>query len=264
MNPIEVDERSRERPAGERLPAAASSDRVDTMLSSISIVLPCCNEAENVAQAVVEAATAGERFAYSFEVIVVDDGSTDETLKIARRLADENPAVNVVSHPQNRGYGAAVRSGIDAATSDYVFLTDGDLQFDLGQIGALLPYVGESDLIVGYRINRQDNIVRRVNARAWNMLIRRLLKIPVKDVDCAFKLIDRDLLQRLELVSDGAMISAELVAKSLQLDARLSEVGVHHRPRPAGEPSGNNPRVVRQAFRELIALRSNLVVAQSA
>jgi glycosyltransferase involved in cell wall biosynthesis len=266
MNPTELDQSTLEHDVAELqveldadaiLPAAETR----TKLSSLSIVLPSYNEAENVAQAVAEATAAAQRFADAYEVIVVNDGSADETLEIATELAAKQPNLRVVNHPQNRGYGAAVRSGIDAAQSDYVFLTDGDLQFDLGQIEKLLPLLETSDIVVGWRINRQDNFIRRFNAHAWNAMIRRLLKIPVKDVDCAFKLIDRRLLDRIDLVSDGAMISAELVAKCLKLGATLSEVGVEHRPRVAGEPSGNNPRVVRQAFRELIALRSILVVA---
>ena len=124
-----------------------------------------------------------------------------------------------------------------------------------------MPIIKDATWWSVWRINRQDNFLRRGNAHAWNWMIRMLLGIPLNDVDCAFKLIDRNLYERLDLVSDGAMISAELVAKSLKAGAELRDVGVQHRPRPAGEPTGNSPRVILRAFRELIALRSTLVVS---
>jgi glycosyltransferase involved in cell wall biosynthesis len=228
------------------------------MLPGLSIVLPCFNEEANVGRAVRHATEAALRFSRRHEVIVVDDGSSDETSLVAGRLATHDGSVRLVIHPQNRGYGAALRSGIQAARMPWVLLTDADLQFDLYEVEDFLPFATSADLIVGYRIARQDPLGRRLNAAAWNWLMRRMFRLPVHDVDCAFKLVRRDLLQRIELVSNGAMISTELVAKSLQLGARLSERGVHHMPRPAGEQSGASPRVILRAFLELFRLRGAL------
>jgi len=227
-------------------------------LPGLSIVLPCFNEEANVEQAVRQAARAARRFSDRHEIIVVDDGSGDGTALVAGRLVAARPDVRLVKHPENRGYGAALRSGIRAARMPWVLLTDADLQFDLREVAEFLPLATSSDLIVGYRIARKDPLGRRLNAAAWNWLMRHLFSLPVHDVDCAFKLVRRDLLQRIELVSDGAMISTELIAKSMQSGARLTELGVHHRPRTAGEQSGANPRVVARAFLELFKLRHAL------
>jgi glycosyltransferase involved in cell wall biosynthesis len=231
---------------------------VPAALPGLSIVLPCFNEEANVARAVRQATEAARRFSRRYEVIVVDDGSSDDTALVAGRLATHDGSVRLVMHPQNRGYGAALRSGIEAARMPWVLLTDADLQFDLYEVEDFLPFSSSADLIVGRRIARQDPWGRRVNAAAWNWLMRRMFRLPVHDVDCAFKLIRRDILARIELVSNGAMISTELVAKSLQLGARLAERCVHHMPRPAGEQSGASPRVVLRAFLELFRLRGAL------
>lgn len=221
-------------------------------------MLPCFNEEANVEIAVREAIAAARLVSERHEVITVDDGSTDGTALEAGRLVARHPSVRLLVHRKNRGYGAALRTGIDAARMDWVLLTDSDLQYDLSQLQNFLPFADLSDLIVGYRLDRQDPLRRRANAKAWNWLVGRLFALPVRDVDCAFKLIRRDLVSQLELVSSGAMIGTELIARSAQLGARLTELGVGHRPRIAGEQSGAHPRVVMRAFRELLRLRHAL------
>jgi len=160
-----------------------------------------------------------------------------------------------VVHETNRGYGAALRSGIAAARMPWILLTDADLQFDLGQLVDITPLTTDYDLVIGRRTPRRDPFYRRVYGHSWNWLVRRMLELPVRDVDCAFKLARTDLLQSLPLRSTGAMISPELVARSLAQGARLVEADVAHRPRLAGEQSGANPRVILRALSELRALR---------
>jgi glycosyltransferase involved in cell wall biosynthesis len=227
-------------------------------LDGVSVVLPCFDEEENVADAVRLASLAAGRAARVYEVIVVDDGSTDGTLEIATALAVRGPAVRVLVHEHNLGYGAALRSGIAAARQPWILLTDADGQFDLTQLDDFLPFAGDHDVLVGHREARQDPLGRRVTARAWNALVRVVFGLPVHDVDCAFKLVRRDLVQHLALVSSGAMISTELLVRCLDEGARLKELGVRHRPRTAGRQSGNHPRVVARAFRELAVLRRQL------
>jgi glycosyltransferase involved in cell wall biosynthesis len=227
-------------------------------LSGVSIVLPCHNEAPNLAPAVRMASEAGRRHALAHEVIVVDDGSEDRTLAIATGLAAKDPAVHVVVHPANRGYGAALRSGIAAARQPWVLLTDADLQFDLAELEAFVPLAHDHDAIVGYRIDRQDPYGRILAAAIWNRLVHRTFNLPVRDVDCAFKLVRRKFLYDLALESEGATISTELLVRLLGRQARLAELGVHHLPRTAGRQSGTSPRVVARALRELLALRRRL------
>jgi glycosyltransferase involved in cell wall biosynthesis len=227
-------------------------------LPGLSVVLPCFNEEANVLQAVRQAIAAARLVSPRYEVIVVDDGSSDETAELAGRLAATDPHVRLVVHPENCGYGTALRSGIDATRMPWVLLTDADLQFDLGQIEDFLLFTDSHDLIVGKRVTRQDRFSRRANAAAWNWLMRRMFALPVHDVDCAFKLVRRDVLEHVELVASGAMISTEMIVKTLQNGARLKELGVHHRPRAAGEQSGASPRVIWRAFLELVQLRGVL------
>jgi glycosyltransferase involved in cell wall biosynthesis len=244
---------------------AASPDveRLPNALAGVTIVLPCFNEADNIADAIRYATVAAERCATSHEIVVVDDGSTDETASIAARLAERDRRVRVVVHTRNRGYGDAVRTGITAARMPWIFLTDADLQFDLAELADFLPLATRADLVVGWRILRRDPLNRRLNAAAWNWLVRRMFRLPVRDVDCAFKLVRRELLEQFTLEATGAMISTELVVKCLAAGGRLEELGVHHRPRVAGDQSGANPRVVARAFFELARLRRSLHAAGS-
>jgi glycosyltransferase involved in cell wall biosynthesis len=235
---------------------------VPTTLPGLTIVLPCRDEGANIGAMVEDAWTAGQRVARQVEVVVVDDGSSDDTLAIARAAAEGSPAVKVVVHPVNRGYGAAVRSGFEAASMPWVFLTDADRQFDLGQIDHFVPFTASHDAIVGHRVHRADPLFRRAAARAWNLLVGNLFSLPVRDVDCAFKLIRRDLLESIELTADGAMVSTELMVRLIQAGARIEELDVLHKRRTAGRQSGLSPRVVARAFHELAATRRALTAAQ--
>jgi glycosyltransferase involved in cell wall biosynthesis len=224
----------------------------------LTIVLPCFNEAPNVAQAIHEASRAAALHADKHQVVVVDDGSTDDTARIAETVAESLHNVRVVRHDQNRGYGAALTSGLRAADMPWVLLTDADLQFDLAQLERFVPLAVDADLVLGWRIDRQDPVHRRVNAAAWNRLVRRAFDLRVRDVDCAFKLVRREVVEHLPLTSSGAMISTELLVRAQANGARICELGVQHRPRVAGEQSGASPRVVLRALRELVRLRQEL------
>jgi glycosyltransferase involved in cell wall biosynthesis len=193
-----------------------------------------------------------------YEIVVVDDGSSDATRRLAAACAGDDPHVRLLFHGQNRGYGAALRTGIAAAQCDWILLTDADLQFDLHEVQRFVGPARDHDLLVGFRMVRMDPFPRRLNAYAWNRLVDRVFDLDVRDVDCAFKLIRRDLAQSLRLTADGAMISTELVARAALAGARIGEYGVRHRPRVAGRQSGADPAVVIGAFRELRRIRAEL------
>jgi glycosyltransferase involved in cell wall biosynthesis len=162
--------------------------------------------------------------------------------------------VRLATHSENLGYGAALRTGIAEARQPWILLTDADLQFDLDELDRLAERSATHDVIIGRRVERHDPLHRRVNAAAWNALVNALFKLPVHDVDCAFKLARTDLLQSLDLRSRGATISPELLVKSIAAGAAIAELDVRHMPRRAGRQSGARVDVIVRALRELAVL----------
>jgi glycosyltransferase involved in cell wall biosynthesis len=218
---------------------------------SISAVLPAYNEEGNLARTVGELIPVLARTCEAWEVIVVNDGSTDRTAEVAEGLAAQTPAVRVVHHPRNLGYGSALRSGFTAAACDWILLMDGDGQFDPREIDRFVAAAAGADLVLGYRERRADAAHRGWFAAAWKHLMRLLLGVRARDIDCAFKLMRTALVQALGLQSGGAFISAELLAKAGRRGARVVEVPVSHRPRLHGQQTGGHPRVLIRAFVEL-------------
>jgi glycosyltransferase involved in cell wall biosynthesis len=231
-------------------------------LTGLSVFLPAHNEEGNIERVVTGFCQELPKLADAFEVIVVDDGSRDETGAIADRMAVASPQVKVVHHPVNRGYGGAVISGIREATMPWVLLCDGDGQFDPADVELLTARIPEFDVVVGRRLHRADPLVRRINGQAWSILVRLMFGLTISDMDCGFKLFRREVLQDLELQADGAMITTELMARLAGRKARICEVGVRHLPRLAGEPSGANLKVIVHAFEELFGLYRQLKAAQ--
>ena len=226
----------------------------DKVPGKISLVLPAHNEEPNIRAVVEEAAQVLPTAFTDYEVIVVNDGSKDRTLEIAQELTSENPRVVVVNHPINRGYGAALTSGFNAATGDYIMFMDSDRQFDINDVHNLTPYVEEYDIVAGYRIKRNDPAHRLLNAAIFGMAVRVMFDIQVRDIDCAFKIMHADVLKGINLESPGALINTEILAKAKAQGRSLTQVGVNHYPRQAGEQSGASVKVVLRAFREIIRL----------
>lgn len=236
----------------------ANSQRVySARIPGLSVFLPCHNEEGNIERVVEALESELPKISTRHEIVVVDDGSRDRTGEIADRLAAANPDIKVVHHATNRGYGAAVISGIRACTQPWVVLCDGDGQFEASDIARLAAKVPEYAVVVGRRAHRADSLMRRVNGKAWTLLMRLLLGIRISDIDCGLKLFRRDLLEGVGLQAKGAMISAELMA---QLTGRtnICEVDVRHLPRVAGAQSGANMKVIMRAFKELWLLRGRL------
>ena len=230
-------------------------------MPALSFFFPAHNEAANIEALVLEALAALPALADDFEIIAVDDGSRDETPQIADRLAAEHAPVRAVHHPVNRGYGAAVRTGLAAARHPLVFFTDGDRQFRVADLARLLDRLAEDDdpdVVVGYRLRRADPLVRLLYARAYRLALRIFYGLPVRDPDCAFKLFRRAALEDIQLESGGAFMSAELLIKLRQRGRLIVEAGVAHYPRTAGSPSGANPKVVLRAVRDFWRLRLRL------
>lgn len=223
----------------------------------LSFVLPAFNEAPNIEAAVRHCVAVGEGLG-EFEVIVVDDGSRDETRRLADALAEADPRVRTLHHPCNRGYGAALRSGLLAARMDRVFFTDADLQFDVAEVGRLLAWADRYGIVAGYRSPRRDPWPRRLLGLLWSRLVRLLFRLEVRDVDCAFKVFDRRIFDRISIRSLGALVNTEILVRARAEGFHIRQVPVSHRPRLAGRQSGASPRVVYKALRELAALHGEL------
>lgn len=237
-------------------PGPRGSEGQADRLDELSLFFPMHNEQENIGIAVGRALEHLPQVADRFEVIVVDDGSRDATPELADRLAAAHPEiVRVVHHPKNRGYGGALKSGIRASRYRWIFYTDGDNQFDLAEIARLLPLRHEAEIVTGYRIARSDPFHRKLNAWLFNQVVHALFHVGVRDADCAFKLYRAEIVRGMDLLSDGAMIDVEILARARRAGGRIVEVGVHHYPRVSGVQSGANLRVVLRAFRELFRLR---------
>ncbi|MBA3777695.1 MAG: glycosyltransferase family 2 protein [Chloroflexi bacterium] len=240
--------------AGEA-PSAGSTARVP----ELSFFFPAHNEEENIEALVAEALAALPSLAERFEIIAVDDGSRDRTPELADRLAAEHAnVVRVVHHEANRGYGAALQSGFQAARYSLVCFTDGDRQFRVADLGRLLEVLGrpeQPDIVVGYRLRRADPFVRILYARLYRVALRLCFGLGARDVDCACKLFRRDALHGVRLESGGAFLSAELLIKLRARGRRIAQVGIPHYPRTAGQASGANPRVILRAVRDFWRLR---------
>lgn len=220
-------------------------------LKGLSAFFPAYNEEGNVEKMCSSLKAVLPEVAEDYEIIIVNDGSRDKTKEIADRLAREEESIRAVHHDKNLGYGAAIRSGIKACRKEYLFFTDGDGQFDVSQLSQFLPLISNHDGVIGFRLNRRDPWIRKLNAWAWNQLVRLLFGLKVRDIDCAFKLFDRKVFEGMELESSGAMISTEILVKVQDRGFRLREAGVLHSPRLAGRQTGANPRVILRAFKEL-------------
>jgi glycosyltransferase involved in cell wall biosynthesis len=231
---------------------------------ALSYFFPAHDEAANIEALVQEALDELPRLAERFEIIAVDDGSTDGTGEIADRLAAAHPdIVRAVHHPENQGYGAAVRSGIATARYPLICFTDGDRQFRVAGLGRLLarlePGDGPAvDVVAGYRIKRADPAIRLAYARAYRLCLRLFFGLAVRDPDCACKLFRRETLEGVRVKSEGAFLSAELLIKIEARGGHVVEQGVPHYPRTAGRASGADPRVVARAVRDFWDLRLRL------
>ncbi len=225
---------------------------------SISVFFPCYDEQENVGRTIEKALAVLEKLGADFEVIIIDDGSTDDTGRIADDIAGRDNRVRVVHHQHNLGYGAALQSGFKAATKELVFYTDGDGQFDIDEMPPLLKLMEQHDIVTCYRLNRRDSVIRKINGWCWTKLVCLLFGLKIRDIDCAFKLYKRDIFDNIKLSSTGALIDTEILARAARKGYSMTQEGVHHYPRTAGMQSGANMRVILRAFKELLVLRSRI------
>jgi len=229
-------------------------------MTSLSIVIPAYNEAENVENTVEDISGVAQTLGVDYEIILVNDGSRDRTGEIGRELEERIPNFRLVEHYPNRGYGGALKAGFEAATKEWIAFFPADNQFRFEEIERLMEKAeeAEADIVSGYRADRQDPFIRKLNAYGWNTLVRLLFGRLCRDIDCGFKLFRRELLEHVNIVSDGAMIDTEFLAGARARGFKIAEVPVTHLPRTAGEATGANLRVIVKAFQDLVRFRRRL------
>ena len=221
--------------------------------------MPCYNEAGNIERTIANLCQWFDAAGIDGEIVVVDDGSTDETGAILEAQSQANPRLRLIAHEQNLGYGAAVRSGLDAGGAEWIAFMDSDGQFVASDFEKLLPYAGEADVIAGRRFKRADPLMRRLNAKCFGVLNRVFFGVWVHDINCAMKMIRRSVWPEIRpRVTTGALFNLEMFTRMEQQKIEWRQVFVNHYPRRAGAQTGASPLVILRALQEMILLRWKL------
>jgi len=221
------------------------------MKRSISVILPAYNEEHNIERSIKMSEEVLSSLFEDYEIIVVNDGSRDRTEEIVRRLSERKPFIRCLSHPENMGYGAALKTGLKSAGKELLFFTDSDLQFDVAELADLIGWIEQYDIVIGYRKRRMDHPGRRILGWGWTMLVRMLFGLKVKDIDCAFKLFRKEVIDNISIDSIGAFVNSEILLRAKRKGYTIKEVPVTHYPRMNGKAKGARPRIIIKALHEL-------------
>lgn len=228
-------------------------------ISELSVFFPAYNEEENIEETVRSAKKILNDVAQEWEILIINDGSTDKTGKIAQSLAREDKRIRVITHSPNRGYGGALKSGFSNSRFPWVCFTDSDGQFHFSEIKRFLPHTKEADLILGFRLKRADPFIRRAYTAVWALIPRLVWGLKVKDYSCGFKLIKKQVFDEVQpLVGEEKVTQIELLIKAKKEGFRFAEVGVQHFPRKYGKQSGANLKVVLKSISDLYKLWQKL------
>jgi glycosyltransferase involved in cell wall biosynthesis len=222
---------------------------------SLSVVLPAYNEEGNIVRAIEECLEALAVLRVPYEILIIDDGSEDNTRKLAEAFESEYPEVKVVSNTRNLGLGATIRRGFAISGGELVFYADSDLPVDMRELIRSLPHMDRYDLLAGYRLNSDEGPRRYLYSWVYNKLVQIVLGIPVRDVNFSFKLMKRELLQKVDLRSDGSFIDAELLAEAKKHGFAIGEIGVRYRPRTWGVSTLASSAVIVEIMKDLVAYR---------
>lgn len=224
-------------------------------IDELSIFFPFWNEEKSIDKVISSALSVAPKVARQWEIIIVDDGSSDNTLSLAKKLAQRNSRIKIATHPPNRGYGAALKEGFSHARYNTIVFTDGDGQFDFSEVDKFIKKIGNFDLVIGYRKRRHDHPIRHLLMnllKIWDLV---LFGFYFRDIDCGFKMFKKNALNKImPLRSEGAMITTEILTKAIKAKLSISEVEVSHFPRLYGDQSGGNIRVVIRAVKESLIL----------
>lgn len=220
-------------------------------ISSISVILPAFNEEKNIENTLSNTINYLNKTFSNFEIIVVDDGSTDKTFKVVEQIAVKYHNIILKKHEINRGYGQSLKTGFDTASKEFIFFMDSDGQFEISDLDKLTPHITDKNIVIGYRYQRADTNIRKLNTLLYHTYLRTIFKLKVKDVDCAFKLFPREAYLKIRPIrSEGAFFSAEFLLKLTKEGYNLIEIAVNHYPRLYGSPTGAKIGVILKMFAE--------------
>lgn len=228
-------------------------------IPELSIFFPFWNEEKNIKSVVEKAIVVAKKVAKKYEILMIDDGSTDKTAEIARKIEKKYPFTKLISHFPNRGYGSALKEGFSKSKFNLVVFNDGDGQFDFNEVTKLLDKIANNDIVIGFREKRRDSLVRHLLMLYLKIHDYVLFGFHYKDIDCGFKLFKKPAIEKImPLRSEGAMITTEILAKANKYKLKIAQVGVFHYPRLYGNQSGANFRVLLRALHESFTLWQEL------
>lgn len=231
-------------------------------IDKMSVFLPAYNEEANLKRTVKNVVDNLNKNVSKWELIIVDDGSKDKTGKISDDLASKNKNIRVIHHNPNRGYGGAFKSGLYAAKYPWISFIDSDGQFDFSEIDRFISTQKKTkaDMVIGFYKGRKVSFFRKLNSKVWQTIVWMLFGLKVKDIDCGFKLISKDIVDTIEPLQSerGAFISSEFLIKSKKAGYKIVEIGVEHYPRKQGEATGAKLDVIIQSFIDLFTLWQKL------
>lgn len=234
------------------------------LVSSVSAFFPCYNDAMSIGKMVQDVRESLSIAVNDFEIIVVNDGSSDNSLDVLQELQKEIPELRIVNHEANRGYGGALLSGIAASTKQWVFYTDGDAQYDAREISRCIAAVTESsDIIQGFKMGRGDPLHRRIIGRVYHHSVRLLFQLPVRDTDCDFRLMRKATLGKFRLQSTTGVICVEMMHAFHRVNAQFVEVGVSHYHRPHGKSQFFRVPAVSRSALQLLQLWTRLMLRRT-
>lgn len=238
------------------------SNSMAKLTKELSVFLPAYNEEANLPSTVKNVVDNAARVADKWELIIVNDGSKDKTGEVAKKLAAKYKGIRVIDHPVNRGYGAALKSGLYGAKYDWISFIDSDGQFNFEEIDEFIKTQEKTnaDLVIGYYRKRQVSSLRKLNTLAWQIVVFILFGLRVKDIDCGFKLISKKVVDSIEKLESerGAFISSEFLIKARKHNFKIVEIPVHHYPRKVGEATGAKLNVIIKSFIDLFRLWKKL------
>lgn len=228
-------------------------------LNELSLFFPAYNEEANLANTVEKAIPILEKVAKKFEILIINDGSKDKTGEVSSKLAKKYPFVKIITHNPNRGYGAALKSGLYNSKYEWIAFTDSDGQFDFSEVEKFILKQRETgaDLVVGYYLKRAVGRMTIVTSKIWELLVFILFGLKVTDIDCGFKLFRKEIFDKIPRLEAerGPFITSEYLIKAKNAGFKISEVGIHHYPRKGGEATGRSMKVILSGLSDLIKLR---------